>query len=79
MNNTLIGNYVIQKYIENPLILNQKKFDIRCFGFLVSTKPFILLFKHGYIRNTINDYDLKSQDLSVHLTNHFVQKNLENY
>jgi hypothetical protein len=49
---------VIQKYIENPLLLEKKKFDIRCYALLVSTEPYILLFKHGYIRNSLEEFDL---------------------
>jgi hypothetical protein len=49
---------VIQKYIENPLLVENRKFDIRCYAFLVSTEPYILVFKHGYIRKALEEYDL---------------------
>ena len=45
---------LIQHYIK-PLLLNKKKFDIRCYLFYNSS-PCVALFNPGYLRLTIDDY-----------------------
>lgn len=45
---------LIQHYIR-PLLLNGKKFDIRCF-MMLNSKPSLVLFHEGYLRLTIEDY-----------------------
>ncbi len=47
---------IIQKYIENPLLLNKKKFDIRCFVLLAKVSPLVVLYQDGYLRVNIDDY-----------------------
>ena len=51
---------IIQKYIENPLLIDGKKFDIRCYVYIVSAKPFVVLFRHGYVRRSLEPYDRKT-------------------
>jgi len=51
------------------MLVSAKKFDLRMYVILISANPFILLFKEGYAKLTINKYDLKSEDMSIHLTN----------
>ena len=60
---------VIQKYIDNPLLVNKKKFDIRCYMTIASTKPILALFCHGYLRLTIQDFVHDDNNLLTHLTN----------
>lgn len=47
---------IIQKYIENPLLLNKKKFDIRCFVLLAKISPMVVFYQDGYLRVNIDDY-----------------------
>jgi len=35
------SNFIIQKYIENPLLFNERKFDIRIWTVITSTSPCI--------------------------------------
>ena len=63
--------YLIQKYIENPLLINKKKFDFRMFMFIASMDPFIVLFHPGVIRIAPNDFteEESGQNRGIHLTN----------
>lgn len=65
---------IIQRYINNPLLINGFKFDIRAYMLISSTDPFIVFYHHGYIRLTCVPYSTDSLDLHIHLTNQYVQK-----
>uniref|UniRef100_A0A1I8IPI3 Tubulin tyrosine ligase n=1 Tax=Macrostomum lignano TaxID=282301 RepID=A0A1I8IPI3_9PLAT len=69
-------DWVIQKYIERPLLLAGKKFDLRVYLLVLATLNLnCLAFYHpGYARLTCRDFDLKSDDLCLHLTNQAVQQ-----
>jgi len=72
---------VIQKYIEKPLLINNRKFDFRVWV-LVTHEMNCYFFKEGYIRMSSEVYDLSSQNVEnkfIHLTNNAVQKYSENY
>lgn len=57
------------RYIENPLLLDGKKFDVRSYLLIACAMPYMVFFGHGYARLTLSLYDPDSQDLSGHLTN----------
>lgn len=63
--------WVVQKYIERPLIILQKKFDIRQWILITSVEPLtVWIWKKPYLRFSSADYDpsnLKSK--FAHLTN----------
>ncbi|XP_008576392.1 PREDICTED: inactive polyglycylase TTLL10 [Galeopterus variegatus] len=61
-------------YIQNPLLLDGKKFDVRSYLLIACTMPYMVFFGHGYARLTLSLYDPHSSDLSIHLTNQFMQK-----
>uniref|UniRef100_A0A8C2VHE8 Protein polyglycylase TTLL10 n=2 Tax=Chinchilla lanigera TaxID=34839 RepID=A0A8C2VHE8_CHILA len=65
---------VVQRYIQNPLLLNGKKFDVRSYLLIACAEPYMVFFGHGYARLTLSLYDPHSSDLSGHLTNQFMQK-----
>ncbi|KAM5267003.1 inactive polyglycylase TTLL10 isoform 3-T3 [Hipposideros larvatus] len=65
---------VVQRYIQNPLLLDGKKFDVRSYLLIACAMPYMVFFGHGYARLTLSLYDPHSRDLSGHLTNQFMQK-----
>ncbi|XP_032216875.1 inactive polyglycylase TTLL10 isoform X7 [Mustela erminea] len=65
---------VVQRYIQNPLLLDGKKFDVRAYLLIACAMPYMVFFGHGYARLTLSLYDPHSSDLSGHLTNQFMQK-----
>lgn len=75
------STFVIQKYIEKPLLINKRKFDIRVWVLLTADLK-VYFFKEGYLRTSCEDFSLETEDISktyVHLTNNAVQKYSENY
>ena len=73
--------YIIQKYIENPLLINKRKFDIRCFGLITSIHNVVqgYFYPEGYIRTSSKEFSIKSFNKFIHLTNDAVQKKSEDY
>ncbi|CAD8065550.1 unnamed protein product [Paramecium sonneborni] len=74
--------FIVQKYIENPLLYNQRKFDIRCYILFTSIngqhKGF--WYKEGYIRTSSSEFSLNNlADKYIHLTNDAVQKHSDDY
>eukprot|EP00826_Nyctotherus_ovalis_P048659 TRINITY_DN5755_c0_g1_i3.p2 TRINITY_DN5755_c0_g1~~TRINITY_DN5755_c0_g1_i3.p2 ORF type:complete len:120 (-),score=26.45 TRINITY_DN5755_c0_g1_i3:205-564(-) len=70
------------RYIEKPLLINKRKFDIRMYGMLTSINGVIkgYFYEEGYIRTSCKEYTLKNlAQKAIHLTNDAVQKKDENY
>ncbi|XP_030623588.1 protein polyglycylase TTLL10 [Chanos chanos] len=65
---------IVQQYIQNPLLLKGRKFDVRSYFLIACTSPFMVFFRHGYVRLTCDLYNPNSSDLSAHLTNQYMQK-----
>lgn len=57
------------RYITAPLLLEDRKFDIRCYLMIVSTMPYLVLFAPGYVRLSLRKYSLSDTNLITHLTN----------
>lgn len=71
---------IIQKYIERPLLIHKSKFDIRYF-FMVQTdltSVKVWDYQMCYLRFASAEFDLKDTDVQIHLTNHAIQRFLEN-
>mmetsp|Transcript_18959 Transcript_18959/g.37230 ORF Transcript_18959/g.37230 Transcript_18959/m.37230 type:complete len:610 (-) Transcript_18959:325-2154(-) len=66
-------NYVAQAYIEHPLLLDNRKFDMRMYLFVASTKPYIVFANPGYIRRSLAVYKPTSTEKNDVLTNYHVQ------
>ena len=70
------NSFIIQKYIERPLLIDQRKFDIRVWVFLDS-RGNAYICKPGYLRTSSYKFELDPDDPDnrfVHLTNIAVQK-----
>jgi hypothetical protein len=72
---TLYYNRLVQKYIENPLLINKHKFDIRTYLLCICLSNDILCFaaQTGYLRLSMYEYDLEDQNKFIHLTNQSIQ------
>lgn len=69
---------LVSKYIENPLLINKKKFDLRLYIVITSFAPLkIYLYQEGLVRFCSEEY---SDEVSnphnkyVHLTNYTINK-----
>jgi len=73
--------FVVQKYIENPMLIKDKKFDIRQFVMVASLDPVVVfLLDDCYLRFCTKNYTHTNlTDRFIHLTNHQVQKNSDEY
>ena len=65
--------WVVQKYIEKPLLYRGRKFDIRMWA-VMTWKGELLYYKPGYIRTSSDSYSLDSKLNYVHLTNNCLQQ-----
>lgn len=77
------GTYVISRYIDNPLLIGGKKFDLRMYVLLTSYNPLkCYIYKEGFCRFCTMRYDKKDSELGnmfVHLTNVSIQKHAADY
>ncbi|VDK36936.1 unnamed protein product [Taenia asiatica] len=75
--------YVISRYIENPLLIGGKKFDLRMYVLVTSFRPLrCYVNKLGFCRFCTVRYDKKESELGnmfVHLTNISIQKHAADY
>lgn len=72
-------DWVIQKYIENPLLIAGRKFDIRFYVLLTSLVPLtVWTYDDFYIRMSAVKYNPNElSDPAMHLTNFSVSKKVE--
>ena len=69
---------IVQKYLDNPLLYKNRKFDIRCFVLLDSN--FNLFFcREGHLKGSSELYNLNNTNKYIHITNHSLQKNSNNF
>lgn len=70
--------YVISKYIDNPLLIGGKKFDLRIYILVTNFRPLkAYIYKLGFCRFCTVKYDTNVTELDnmfVHLTNVSIQK-----
>ena len=73
--------WIIQKYIENPLLIHNRKFDIRQWVLISSFAPLtVWLYEDCYLRFSAEEYDIGDFDNKFsHLTNNSVVKYSANF
>ena len=74
----LYSYWVVQKYIERPMLFKGRKFDIRMWAFANHKQDFYY-YKKGYLRTSSDTYSLDNENNYVHLTNNCLQKHGDNY
>ena len=66
------GNFVINKYISDPLLINNKKFTLRAFVLVTGFSPLkIYFYRDGYLIFSQNEYYLNDTNLAdscVHIS-----------
>ncbi|XP_064602248.1 polyglutamylase complex subunit TTLL1-like isoform X2 [Liolophura sinensis] len=80
---TAKDTYVISKYIDNPLLIGGKKFDLRLYVLVTSFRPLkCYMYRLGFCRFCTVKYNASMNELDnmfVHLTNVSIQKHGEDY
>ncbi|KAJ3309257.1 putative tubulin polyglutamylase ttll1 [Boothiomyces sp. JEL0838] len=76
-------SYVVSKYIDNPLLIGSKKFDLRLYVLVTCWKP-LIAYKHelGFARFCAVKYNMDAEELDnnfMHLTNVSIQKYGDDY
>ena len=69
---------IIQKYLDNPLLYNKRKFDIRCYV-LVDSNFNVFYCREGHLKGSSEEYDLNNTNKFIHITNHSVQKKSDKF
>lgn len=75
------AKYIVQKYIERPMLISNRKSDIRFyFMTLIRDGGFVdlWLYKNCYFKFGTHRFSLDNLDRSIHLTNYTVQKHYMN-
>lgn len=75
------GSFVIQKYMESPLLIENRKFDIRIWVLLTQDAR-LFMFREGYIRTSSSEFSLDRNSITspeIHLTNNAVQSKMKDY
>lgn len=79
----LQSNYVVQRYIPNPYLIDGLKFDLRLYVLVTSCQPLTIFWhKEGLARFATQPYTMtKGKEMTSyqHLTNYAINKDSENF
>lgn len=70
--------WVVQKYLEKPLLYKKRKFDIRIWA-LFTAKNEVWFYDKGYLRTSSADFSLSDANNYTHLTNNCLQQHGDDY
>ena len=80
---TQAKTYVISRYLDNPLLIGGKKFDLRLYVLVTSFRPLrAYISREGFCRFCTVKYTASSvsmDNMYVHLTNVSLQKHSDTY
>jgi len=66
---------IVQKYIRNPLLINELKWDLRIYVFVSSFSPLVAyICDDGLVRFATDQFSMNTKRRFVHLTNYSVNK-----
>eukprot|EP00929_Paragymnodinium_shiwhaense_P058983 TRINITY_DN29527_c0_g1_i1.p1 TRINITY_DN29527_c0_g1~~TRINITY_DN29527_c0_g1_i1.p1 ORF type:complete len:689 (+),score=126.76 TRINITY_DN29527_c0_g1_i1:53-2068(+) len=74
-----VEGWVIQSYVDKPLLLKGRKFDLRAYCLVARTDPHLWLFHPGYCKVSLEAYSADFSNRFAHLTNACVQKQHPDY
>ena len=54
--------YIVQLYLDRPLLYNKRKFDIRCYTMFTSVNGYQkgYWYNEGYIRTSCKEFQIKN-------------------
>eukprot|EP00758_Cryptobia_borreli_P015652 Tbor_TRINITY_DN6043_c2_g3::TRINITY_DN6043_c2_g3_i1::g.11019::m.11019/K16582/TTLL6_13; tubulin polyglutamylase TTLL6/13 len=80
-----LDNYIVQEYISRPLLIDERKFDLRVYVLVTSMFPIpsIFIYEDGLVRICTKRYERPTEsntrDACAHLTNYAVNKKSDNF
>ena len=78
------GDYIVQEYIGNPLLMEGKKFDLRLYVGMFGVEPMsTFIYDEGLVRLCTEDYEKPTKEnrknAYMHLTNYSLNKQSEEF
>lgn len=65
--------YVIQRYVNNPMLFRGKKFHFRCYSIMTASGA-ALVYRNSFILSAGLDFDYNDDDVRKHVTNLSINK-----